>query len=546
MNRLNVLATILCLTLFLNSCQKDSILNNTHSESQLQNTNIELRDYDEKTCGGVSGLCFPCELEPYWPESRSGKIEIEGIDNKAEVYPIHYFNRRSNDYLIRMPDGDYVITYTRDASTRLQTINNFPHLRQLSNIFKFEFSDLINGKVEDKVIEEVLGESAYKDERGVIKAKSIDIPFGDENPFVFVAGDCSVGVRYTTLQAYYTALNQPTQVATPNSTWMNLVDAAFDQCAVGVNLANKCVDTRCVVASLLSSGLSTHQKGVLSANYVNALFGLTPDEYTWLSSTSDGRTLAIEVVNGLGQTQNLGACFKEDCGLVGGYHQLIRVTMEGLVLSSTDIESLLDFYSLLRCENPSLYSCFREFQQGSESQTFEGCLSNALNNYCLVEFDASGNVVNANTPKLIPFSCESFPLTQIGTDTYKTTVLDWRPRFADASWLGTITDYYELEARSFDIEVTGVPGELECEIQNLVADAFNKANNKAMAFFGINLMYKMPGAEEIMLQIMKADLEAKLAERFPFGVLVNAPSINESVGQPLIDNIPGFEVVDCC
>jgi|GEM_PF-6370428 len=289
----------------------------------------------------------------------------------------------------------------------------------------------------------------------------------------------------------------------------------------------------------------------IKLNHLNTLLGLDGDTYNSLIIfNAQNIALVDEVYNGLTASQNLGACDKEDCGLVGGYHEYIRATIGGLVLSSTDLESLLDTYSLLRCENPSLYSCLRTVQQGSESQTFEGCFSNAFNNYCLVEFDGSDNVVDASVPILIPFSCESFPLTQIGTYTYRTTVLDWRPKFGEWTRLplgmGVYKKEFELGAYSFDIEVTGVPGEAECEIQNLVAEAFNNASIEVMRFIGLSLAYKMPGGEETLRLLMETDLQTKLAVHFPFGAFVNIPAIDESVGQSLIDNIPGFEVVDCC
>jgi len=127
MNKLNVLATILCLTIFINGCQKDNIVDSVQLENQIQNTDIETRSYDEETCGIINDLCLRCmvrgevleeEVEVKFTDLARQKIEnARGIDNnyleieidgeKYTIRPAAYFGGKTQEYLVSTPKGNY-------------------------------------------------------------------------------------------------------------------------------------------------------------------------------------------------------------------------------------------------------------------------------------------------------------------------------------------------------------------------------------------------------------------------------------------------------
>ena len=111
--------------------------------------------------------------------------------------------------------------------------------------------------------------------------------------------------------------------------------------------------------------MSDYQKRVIVSRYIEETLGLTDDEQNWLT-LNDQSNLVYEIYNGLLTNQNLGRCDKEDCGIAGGYHELIKQRMAGETLTAEETEGLLEFFSVLSCDDPSIYSCFREAQQNPD------------------------------------------------------------------------------------------------------------------------------------------------------------------------------------
>ncbi len=567
MNRLNVLATILCLTLFFNSCQKDNILNNTQLENQLQNTDdIEVRNYDEEVCGQISDLCLRCQFvfEEHIPSgvrlpdlSERQSQSMKGVDNNyveiiidGETYtirPAAYFGEQTQEYLISTPQGNYITSNIQNDYVRSKALEDVELPSILQNIYEFDHKRFIDGNLNFLDVRRAFGLNTQllsRDEEGLtISTGSVGLGGG----CCIVLYDPCYGVNMPALVMDY---QEVLGMNDPHTNAEQIIeDALTTNTPAGFNPKTDCLNTQDVVVSILNDPLISNDAFAdfsIKLNYLTTLLGLDEDTYNSLILfNSQNIALVDEIYNGLTVSQNLGACDEEDCGLAGGYHELIRTTLEGVVLSSTDLESLLDSYSLLRCERPSLYQCFRRFQQDSESQTLAGCFSNGFNNDFIMEVDDNGNVVNTYSRDM-PFSCESFTLTQIGTYTYRTTVLNWQPGFITVGILPSRADIANLGPYSFDIEVTGVPNEEECEIQNLVSEAFNAAVLRAMEFFGPSLIIGMPPeAEETLRQVMEFELQTQLAVKFPFGAFVNIPAIDESVGQPLKTNNLDT-VVDCC
>lgn len=564
MNRLNVLATILCLTLFFNACQKDSILNTTQSESQLQSTDdIELRSYDEETCGQISNLCLKCQFvfeEHIPPDVRLPDLSerqsqsMEGIDNNyieividGETYtirPAAYFGEETQEYLISTPQGNYITSNIQNDYVRSKAIEDVELPDVLQNVYELDHKQFMDGNLNFNQVRRAFGLNTQflsRDDEGLTISAAGSTGLG--GGCCIVLYDPCYGVSMSALVLEYQevlGMNDP-----HTSAEQIIEDALTANTPTGFDPKTDCLNTQDVVESILNDPLiagSSFADFSIKLNYLNTLLGLDEDTYnSLLLFNSQNIALVDEVYNGLTVSQNLGACDEEDCGLAGGYHELIRTTLEGEVLSPTDLDFLLDFYSIIRCNNPSLYRCLRGAQQGSVSL---GCYLNVLNNLVIVGVDGSGTV-NVDDSNIVPFSCLSFPLTQIGTYTYKTTIIDWQAKFAEVSTFPPSYEEFEFNG-SIDIEVTALPVEEECDVQNLITEAFNIAHLQTMATFGSNKMYEWSDAEERLQTLMKTVLEIRLAEHFPLSAFATIPAINESVGQHLIENIPGIEPVDCC
>ncbi|MBP7272767.1 MAG: hypothetical protein KA974_02945 [Saprospiraceae bacterium] len=159
---------------------------------------------------------------------------------------------------------------------------------------------------------------------------------------------------------------------------------------IGDRCLNYCIDPRCVVDYLLNidAGLSDYQKRVLVSRYLQETLGLTADEQNWLT-LNDQNSLIYEIYNGLLIAQNLNRCEREDCGLTGGYHEIVKLVRAGEILTADDKKELLTFFSILKCDDSELYSCFRTAQQnpGSSIDLFLMSIKQSLltNNNALLD-----------------------------------------------------------------------------------------------------------------------------------------------------------------
>ena len=105
------------------------------------------------------------------------------------------------------------------------------------------------------------------------------------------------------------------------------------------------------------------------------------------------------------------------------------------------------------------------------------------NEVIIVENDENGNVENVNV-KLLPYSCESFYLDEIGANTYLTTISNLTVSFHHVERLippKYLTYNFNL---SLDIEITTLPGEQKCSIKNILALILTEAVNDVVAIFG--------------------------------------------------------------
>ena len=101
-------------------------------------------------------------------------------------------------------------------------------------------------------------------------------------------------------------------------------------------------------------------------DFLSQNLGLTTEETDWLSDNAN-LFVPAEVYEGLFSMQNLGRCGEEDKGLEGGYHEFIKQRMAGNTFTAQTTTSLLEFFSVMKCDAPELFDCFREAQQNPDS-----------------------------------------------------------------------------------------------------------------------------------------------------------------------------------
>ncbi len=94
---------------------------------------------------------------------------------------------------------------------------------------------------------------------------------------------------------------------------------------------------------------------------------LTDLEQIWLEAPSNTE-FARSIYDGFAVDRNVNRCTGTDCGILGGYHEAIIQRRAGETLTSQETEGLLDFFSVMRCDDAEIYSCFREAQKNPESE----------------------------------------------------------------------------------------------------------------------------------------------------------------------------------
>lgn len=184
------------------------------------------------------------------------------------------------------------------------------------------------------------------------------------------------------------------------------------------------------------------------------------------------------------------------------------------------------------------------------SNEFEEYLINALveeaeNGSTVIELDENEEVVDVAVG-ILPYSCKSFVLENVSEDTYKTTITWWEPTFVDFSLIPLRYKEYSFRI-SFDIRITALPGELECDIKNQLANALNSAFQETVSYIGFSREYRLPNAQNLIEEGLEYNLYYHLTQAFPLSAPEQAATVPSSfaLGLPLIPAIPG-QVDDCC
>ena len=367
MKSLNFLLVILILGLILNSCEKDEIY---FDESKGEITQTQQRSFNQLDCGFASNFC---ESEPEDPpvvalvSNGDGGINVRVENENYLLYPYKLYdgsnaiivNNGREIYVGHTSRNDYLLSKSIDGSIR----------EQLNCIPSLDYED--DYSVEN--VKEKFEEMSILGNLGTPKNPVFD--------FTNVNGNCSISWVKECDVTLVSKVENFVSVFFDEGDASHIeefIEDAFNSCPpaypdfqsdIPNRCLNFCIDPRCVVDHLLDmeDGLSEFQKRVLISRYLQESMGLTDEEQNWLT-LNDQSELISSIYNGLLSNQNLGRCENEDCGLAGGYHEIIKQGMKGKTLTSSESTELLEFFSVMSCDDPSIYSCFRESQQNPDSE----------------------------------------------------------------------------------------------------------------------------------------------------------------------------------
>jgi len=379
MKNLKCLFIILIVGLLFYSCEKDKLEFDKSEENKAQ---INQRTYNQEDCGFIDSFCEQVNIRTQTyaviaPLDNGGPCDEQPClvgneptgGNQYKVLPIRlydqsvaiYYTDRTEEYLV-LSENSRIL----QADVIHKEVPSIVHA-----LLSVNYRDINDGEI---VLEDIESSNLFTIETDGSGFYTLSTDrTGNPTARAIELCDYFLASRVSSFVDVFFDENDASHIE-------QFVREAFvavegiEACNItgeieGTNTCTyNCIDPRCVVDELLDidAGLSEFQKRVLVSRYLQESMGLTDEEQNWLT-LNDQTDLISSIYNGLGSNQNLGRCNNEDCGLAGGYHELIKQEMNGETLTFTDTEELLVFFSLLQCDNPEIYSCFRESQQNPTS-----------------------------------------------------------------------------------------------------------------------------------------------------------------------------------
>ena len=297
----------------------------------------------------------------------------------------------------------------------------------------------------------------------------------------------------------------------------DLIEEAFEACPYPfeVNMPNRCnycKDPRCLIDYLLNleTELSDYQKQILTINYLRATLNLSDEEFTWFKTGEDNRVFAIDIYNLVSTTYNCNN---------------IEVVNWVFNSENCDLENLA-YEEYTNCILDELVSAFSE-----------------ENGFVIVE-NENDEVTNV-TVSILPYSCRSFYLDEVGLNTYLTTISNLLLSFNHVERIFPPRyNAYNFNI-SLDIEVVVLPGAEKCEIKNTLASVLNEAVQDVVQIFGMGRVYLLPNAQNTIETDLEIALETLLLPHYPLGRMATVPAENFLGGNQPIPIIPGQED-NCC
>lgn len=364
MKRLSYFLVLLLFMIFYSSCQKEEYVVSRENNAS---TNILIRSYNQEDCGFIEAFCSE-QVRRGVKAPDIVQLVAAGGDETTSLMPVQLYDGSIAIHVVRGGNEYFVIDASNQKMTELATQKRVPSVA--TKLLQIPYQDIENG---NQVLSEIQANNEVTVTQNATGAYIIsDNSDTDVGAIVVVSCDYYKSSRVEMFIDVFFQQQDASHIK-------GFVESAFleaeanSDCMFGGSYDNgcryNCVDPRCVVDNLLQidAGLSDYQKRVLVSRYLDEALGLTDEEQNWL--TLNGQSdLIYDIYNGLADDINLGRCDKEDCGMAGGYHELIKQTMAGETLTANETADLLEFFSVMSCDDPEIYGCFREAQRNPNSE----------------------------------------------------------------------------------------------------------------------------------------------------------------------------------
>ncbi len=402
-NRKILLLFTLLLTL-LNSCQQDSFMEDLEFDNGIQNSEIQLRSYDEDACGEVSELCLKCQIvaNDGWEVARTTGFDRqsletnEGIDNnyleiviEGETYgirPANYFGGETQEYLISTPTGSYITSNIQNDYVRSKALEiELPDV--LQNVYKLDHKQFMDGNLNMNHVRRAFGmntQLANRDDEGfTISTTGLDASSG----CCIVVYDPCNGINMSALVLKY---KEVLGMNDPHTNAEEIIEDAINiNTPSGFNPKTDCLNTQDIVENILNDPLiagSSFAQFLIKLNYLDALLELDNITYQSLIPFSNA-SLVDEVYNSLSLNIPTPTCQNADCSKKAAINAYIKSTLLGEIVNLSD---LINFSAELYCDDIQAYNLLYEgieelyYVVGgncSGSADFLDCITNEYINY---------------------------------------------------------------------------------------------------------------------------------------------------------------------
>ncbi len=366
MNQIKLLA-IISLILAIYSCQKESTTSEFKSKALETRTNAN--------CTFIPELCIrpfdPAPPTPVFP--NSAKIIFNSNGQEFKIHAVNYLTH-GDEYLIESNGEQYIITNTVDEYIKsFDTIVPLP--KGIGKLFAIDYSKITSNTVANSELTDAFnyGTSITRSSDGTIRIVE-NSPYTGNDPQALVKFDWCKFVIPATVKRYKEKLMD---IYTTSPSTNDAIDKAIEQSIKKCTpkLCLDCANPKCVVNEMIKNPNISQANLIIEKiklNFVALLLKLTPTQKANLAPKKD---LVNEIFDDYFEKKSMkssllsstDACLANGCGKLGGYHEIINLESNNETLSEDDKGELLDFFNILKCDDPELYNCFRSAQQNPGS-----------------------------------------------------------------------------------------------------------------------------------------------------------------------------------
>lgn len=246
---------------------------------QHENQKTTTRSVGSEECGYIGELCKPCPYDlPRADVVFTHGLVINDDGGSGKQFKVQALDIFGENDVYYISDGteEFIISNTTDEF--IKSTADEVKGSEFGQLFKLDHQKLISNSYSNQEIGTDLNANSVVDQ-GDNRIVTLSTVIGDDDDIVYLWRPCN-GWKTSTYLDFTDAFNSPNFV-TGTGTLESQVKIAYDKCAENVDLSNSCVDSRCVLESMLNSTNFTwnaDQIKKLKTNYLSLLFGLTDTE----------------------------------------------------------------------------------------------------------------------------------------------------------------------------------------------------------------------------------------------------------------------------